>query len=177
MSLDLVEAIDEAIDELQEEEEANRKNIRSAIAKACWANSKKLQAKMSSTTAKRYGINRNDTDQNDTTEVKTGWQHPNASWRSKKATSKQINFICKLPYRGPIPYSRGEAHDIISKYCKSKLSTTIKNIKRKFVTTVFHQSDDSGITIDDSDSNSENAPYSATEKAKLERQLWRESLG
>ena len=160
MSIDLVEAFNEAIVELQKE--IVKDKYEKARAKA---DEKKYQNACKSS------------DTNNIKQTISSWQHPNALWRSKKATSKQINFICKLPYRGPIPYSRGQAHDIISKYCKSKLSTTIKNIERKFVTTVFHQSDDSGITIDDSDSNSENAPYSATEKVKLERQLWRESLG
>ena len=127
MSIDLVEAFNEAIAELQKEIEKDK--YEKARAKA---DEKKYQNACKSS------------DTNNIKQTIGSWQHPNAPWRSKKATSKQIKLICILPYRGPIPYSRGEAHDIISRYCKSKLSTTIKNIYYiwKFIMTdyVWHES-------------------------------------
>ena len=46
MSINLTDKLDEAIAELKKEEAIKQKNFRSAIAKECWATSKKLQAKM-----------------------------------------------------------------------------------------------------------------------------------
>ena len=64
--------------------------------------------------------------------VRPGWQSPNASWRSKLLTIRQINCLDKLDYTGPIPKLRGEASDIISKIIdKSKVSDSRKNTARK----------------------------------------------
>ena len=110
--------------------------------------------------------------------VRPGWQSPNASWRSKLLTIRQINCLDKLDYTGPIPKLRGEASDIISKIInKSQVSDSRKNTARKFITTIFSNDDASGITIDNSsDYNLEYARESMIENAKLERQYWRESL-
>ena len=115
MSINLTDKLDEAIVEIEKIIRDKEKAKNSARAKNCWATSSKLQEKMSNETAQRYGIERNDTEQNiTTTEVKPGWQSPNASWRSKLLTIRQINYLDKLDYTGPIPKLRGEASDIIS---------------------------------------------------------------
>ena len=178
MSINLTDKLDEAIAAIKEEEAIKQKNIRSAIAKGCWATSKKLQAKMSSETAKRYGIERNDTEQNITTaEVKPGWQSPNASWRSKLLTIRQINCLDKLDYTGPIPKLRGEASDIISKIInKSKVSDSRKNTARKFFATTFDDDRVSCMTIDESsDYDFVDKQTSLADRITLERQLWREA--
>ena len=110
--------------------------------------------------------------------VKSDWQSPNASWRSKKLTIRQINYLDRVGYTGPVPKLRGEASDIISKIInKSEVSDSRKNTARKFITTIFSNDDASGITIDNSsDYNSEYDRESMIENAKLERQYWRESL-
>ena len=180
MSINLTDKLDEAIAAIKEEEAIKQKNFRSAIAKECWATSKKLQAKMSPETAQRYGIKRNDTEQNiTTTEVKPGWQSPNALWRSKKLTIRQINCLDKLEYTGPIPKLRGEASDIISKIInKSKVSDSRKNIARKFFAMTFDDDRVSCMTIDESsDYDFVDEQTSLADRITLERQLWRESLG
>ena len=180
MSINLTDKLDEAIAAIKEEEAIKQKNFRSAIAKGCWATSKKLQAKMSSETAKRYGIKRNDTEQNITTaEVKPGWQSPNASWRSKLLTIRQINCLDKLDYTGPIPKLRGEASDIISKIInKSQVSDSRKITARKFFAMTFDDDRVSCMTIDESsDYDFVDDQTSLADRITLERQLWRESLG
>ena len=179
MSINLTDKLDEAIAAIKEEEAIKQKNFRSAIAKECWATSKKLQAKMSPETAKRYGITKSDTEQNITTaEVKPGWQSPNASWRSKLLTIRQINCLDKLDYTGPIPKLRGEASDIISKIInKSKVSDSRKNTARKFFAMTFEDDHISCMTIDGSSDYDFDDQPSLADRIKLERQLWRESLG
>ena len=180
MSINLTDKLDEAIAAIKEEEAIKQKNFRSAIAKECWATSKKLQAKMSPETAKRYGITKSDTEQNITTaEVKPGWQSPNASWRSKLLTIRQINYLDKLEYTGPIPKLRGEASDIISKIInKSKVSDSRKNTARKFFAMTFDDDRVSCMTIDESsDYDFVDDQTSLADRITLERQLWRESLG
>ena len=180
MSINITDKLDEAIAELKKEEAIKQKNFRSAIAKECWATSKKLQAKMSNETAQRYGIKRNDTEQNiTTTEVKPGWQSPNASWRSKLLTIRQINYLDKLDYTGPIPKLRGEASDIISKIInKSQVSDSRKNTARKFFAMTFDDDRVSCMTIDESsDYDFVDEQTSLADRITLERQLWRESLG
>ena len=110
--------------------------------------------------------------------VRPGWQSPNASWRSKLLTIRQINYLDKLEYTGPIPKLRGETSDIISEIIgKSKLSASRKNLARKFITSVLIDDDTAGVTIDNSsDYNLEYDRESMIENAKLERQYWRESL-
>ena len=177
MSINLTDKLDEAIAELEREEAISRKKSRSAIAKECWRTSKLLQAKMKPVTAKKYGIDRNDSDQSATSNVKTGWQSPNSPWRSKKLTGKQINYLHKLQYEGRIPSTRGEAADIISKLIhKSNLSAPRKNIARKFITKIINHDDTPGITIDDSSDFLICDSEAQIESIKLERQLWRESL-
>ena len=178
MSINLTDKLDEAIAAIKEEEAIKQKNFRSAIAKECWATSKKLQAKMSSETAKRYGIKRNDTEQNITTaEVKPGWQSPNASWRSKLLTIRQINCLDKLDYTGPIPKLRGEASDIISKIInKSQVSDSRKITARKFFAMTFDDDRVSCMTIDESsDYDFVDKQTSLADRITLERQLWREA--
>jgi len=180
MSINLTDKLDEAIAAIKEEEAIKQKNFRSAIAKECWATSKKLQAKMSPETAKRYGITKSDTEQNITTaEVKPGWQSPNASWRSKLLTIRQINCLDKLDYTGPIPKLRGEASDIISKIInKSKVSDSRKITARKFFGMTFDDDRVSCMTIDESsDYDFVDDQTSLADRITLERQLWRESLG
>ena len=179
MSINLTDKLDEAIAAIKEEEAIKQKNFRSAIAKECWATSPKLQAKMSNETAQRYGIKRNDTEQNiTTTEVKPSWQSPNASWRSKLLTIRQINCLDKLDYTGPIPKLRGEASDIISKIInKSKVSDSRKNTARKFFAMTFDDDRVSCMTIDESSDYDFDDQPSLADRITLERQLWRESLG
>ena len=177
MSINLTDKLDEAIAELKREEAISRKKSRSAIAKECWRTSKILNAKMKPETVTRYGIDRNDLDQSTTSNVKTGWQSPNASWRSKKLTGKQINYLHKLEYKGRIPSTRGEAADIISKLIhKSNLSASRKNIARKFITKIINHDDTPGIIIEDSSDFLICDSETQIESIKLERQLWRESL-
>ena len=178
MSINLTDKLDEAIAAIKEEEAIKQKNFRSAIAKECWATSKKLQAKMSPETAKRYGITKSDTEQNiTTTEVKPGWQSPNASWRSKLLTIRQINCLDKLDYTGPIPKLRGEASDIISKIInKSKVSDSRKITARKFFAMTFDDDRVSCMTIDESsDYDFVDDQTSLADRITLERQLWREA--
>ena len=178
MSINLTDKLDEAIAAIKEEEAIKQKNFRSAIAKECWATSKKLQAKMSPETAKKYGIKRNDAEQNITTaEVKPGWQSPNASWRSKLLTIRQINCLDKLDYTGPIPKLRGEASDIISKIInKSKVSDSRKITARKFFAMTFDDDRVSCMTIDESsDYDFVDKQTSLADRITLERQLWREA--
>ena len=179
MSINLTDKLDEAIAAIKEEEAIKQKNFRSAIAKECWATSPKLQAKMSNETAQRYGIKRNDIEQDiTTTEVKPGWQSPNALWRSKKLTIRQINCLDKLDYTGPIPKLRGEASDIISKIInKSKVSYSRKNTARKFFAMTFDDDSVSCMTIDESSDYDFDDQPSLADRITLERQLWRESLG
>ena len=180
MSINLTDKLDEAIAAIKEEEAIKQKNFRSAIAKECWATSPKLRAKMSNQTAQRYGIKRNDAEQNITTaEVKPGWQSPNASWRSKLLTIRQINCLDKLDYTGPIPKLRGEESDIISKIInKSKVSDSRKNTARKFFSMTFDDDRVSCMTIDESsDYDFMDDQTSLADRITLERQLWRESLG
>jgi hypothetical protein len=178
MSINLTDKLDEAIAAIKEEEAIKQKNFRSAIAKECWATSPKLQAKMSNETAQRYGIKRNDIEQDiTTTEVKPGWQSPNALWRSKKLTIRQINCLDKLEYTGPIPKLRGEASDIISKIInKSKVSDSRKITARKFFAMTFDDDSVSCMTIDESSDYDFDDQPSLADRIKLERQLWRESL-
>ena len=107
-----------------------------------------------------------------------GWQSPNVSWRSKPLTIRQINYLDKLDYTGPIPKLRGEASDIISKIIgKSEVSDNRKNIARKFFSITLEDDYTPGITIDDSSYfDSDLDCESQFERAKLERQYWRESL-
>ena len=111
--------------------------------------------------------------------VWSGWQSPNASWRSKLLTIRQINYLDKLEYTGPIPKLRGEASDIISKIInKSKVSDGRKNIARKFFTVTFDDDHVSCMTIDkSSDYDFVDDQTSLADRITLERQLWRESLG
>jgi hypothetical protein len=110
--------------------------------------------------------------------VRPGWQSPNASWRSKPLTIRQINYLDSLDYTGPIPRLRGEASDIISKIInKSKVSDSRKNIARKFFAMTFTVDEEHIMTIDESSNYDFDDRTSLGEKAKLERQLWRESLG
>ena len=178
MSINLTDKLDEAIAEWEKIIRDNKKAKNSARAKNCWATSSKLQAKMSNETAQRYGIERNDTEQDiTTTEVKPGW--PNASWRSKPLTIRQINCLDRLDYTGPIPKLRGEASDIISKIInKSKVSDSRKNIARKFFSMTFDDDRVSCMTIDESsDYDFVDKQTSLADRITLERQLWRESLG
>ena len=111
--------------------------------------------------------------------VRPGWQSPNASWRSKLLTIRQINYLDKLEYTGPIPKLRGEASDIISKIInKSKVSDGRKNIARKFFAMTFDDDRVSCMTIDESsDYDFVDEQTSLADRITLERQLWRESLG
>ncbi len=111
--------------------------------------------------------------------VKPGWQSPNASWRSKLLTIRQINCLDKLDYTGPIPKLRGEASDIISKIIdKSKVSDSRKNIARKFFAMTFVEDEAHIMTIDESsDYDFVDDQISLADRITLERQLWRESLG
>ena len=179
MSINLTDKLDEAIAAIKEEEAIKQKNFRSAIAKECWRTSKILNAKMKPETATRYGIDRNDSDPHATSNVKTGWQSPNASWRSKPLTIRQINCLDSLEYTGPIPKLRGEASDIISKIInKSKVSDSRKNIARKFFSMTFVEDEPHIMTIDESsDYDFVDEQTSLADRITLERQLWRESLG
>ena len=111
--------------------------------------------------------------------VRLGWQSPNASWRSKLLTIRQINCLDKLDYTGPIPKLRGEASDIISKIInKSQVSDSRKNIARKFFSMTFDDDRVSCMTIDESsDYDFVDKQTSLADRITLERQLWRESLG
>ena len=111
--------------------------------------------------------------------VRLGWQSPNASWRSKLLTIRQINCLDRLDYTGPIPKLRGEASDIISKIInKSKVSDGRKNIARKFFAMTFDDDRVSCMTIDESsDYDFVDDQTSLADRITLERQLWRESLG
>ena len=111
--------------------------------------------------------------------VKPGWQSPNASWRSKLLTIRQINCLDKLDYTGPIPKLRGEASDIISKIInKSKVSDSRKITARKFFAMTFDDDRVSCMTIDESsDYDFVDKQTSLADRITLERQLWRESLG
>ena len=111
--------------------------------------------------------------------VRLGWQSPNASWRSKLLTIRQINCLDELDYTGPIPKLRGEASDIISKIInKSKVSDSRKNIARKFFAMTFDDDRVSCMTIDESsDYDFVDDQTSLADRITLERQLWRESLG
>ena len=111
--------------------------------------------------------------------VKPGWQSPNASWRSKLLTIRQINCLDKLDYTGPIPKLRGEASDIISKIInESKVSDSRKNIARKFFSMTFDDDRVSCMTIDESSGyDFVDKQTSLADRITLERQLWRESLG
>ena len=111
--------------------------------------------------------------------VKPGWQSPNASWRSKLLTIRQINCLDKLDYTGPIPKLRGEASDIISKIInKSKVSDSRKITARKFFGMTFDDDRVSCMTIDESsDYDFVDDQTSLADRITLERQLWRESLG
>ena len=110
--------------------------------------------------------------------VKPGWQSPNASWRSKLLTIRQINCLDKLDYTGPIPKLRGEASDIISKIInKSQVSDNRKNTARKFFGMTFEDDHISCMTIDESSDYDFDDQPSLADKITLERQLWRESLG
>ena len=179
MSINLTDKLDEAIIEIEQIIRDKEKAKNSARAKNCWATSSKLREKMSNETAQRYGIKRNDIEYITTTEVKSGWQSPNAPWRSKPLTLRQINYLDSLDYTGPIPKLRGEASDIISKIInKSKVSESRKNVARKFFAMTFTVDEEHIMTIDESsDYDFVDDQTSLGEKAKLERQLWRESLG
>ena len=109
--------------------------------------------------------------------VKPGWQSPNASWRSKLLTIRQINCLDKLDYTGPIPKLRGEASDIISKIInKSKVSDSRKITARKFFATTFDDDRVSCMTIDESsDYDFVDKQTSLADRITLERQLWREA--
>ena len=109
--------------------------------------------------------------------VKPGWQSPNASWRSKLLTIRQINCLDKLDYTGPIPKLRGEASDIISKIInKSKVSDSRKNTARKFFAITFDDDRVSCMTIDESsDYDFVDKQTSLADRITLERQLWREA--
>ena len=109
--------------------------------------------------------------------VKPGWQSPNASWRSKLLTIRQINCLDKLDYTGPIPKLRGEASDIISKIInKSKVSDSRKITARKFFAMTFDDDRVSCMTIDESsDYDFVDDQTSLADRITLERQLWRES--
>ena len=109
--------------------------------------------------------------------VKPGWQSPNASWRSKLLTIRQINCLDKLDYTGPIPKLRGEASDIISKIInKSKVSDSRKINARKFFATTFDDDRVSCMTIDESsDYDFVDKQTSLADRITLERQLWREA--
>ena len=109
--------------------------------------------------------------------VKPGWQSPNASWRSKLLTIRQINCLDKLDYTGPIPKLRGEASDIISKIInKSKVSDSRKNTARKFFAMTFDDDRVSCMTIDESsDYDFVDKQTSLADRITLERQLWREA--
>ena len=109
--------------------------------------------------------------------VKPGWQSPNASWRSKLLTIRQINCLDKLDYTGPIPKLRGEASDIISKIInKSKVSDSRKNTARKFFSMTFDDDRVSCMTIDESsDYDFVDDQTSLADRITLERQLWREA--
>ena len=109
--------------------------------------------------------------------VKPGWQSPNASWRSKLLTIRQINCLDKLDYTGPIPKLRGEASDIISKIInKSKVSDSRKITARKFFAMTFDDDRVSCMTIDESsDYDFVDKQTSLADRITLERQLWRES--
>ena len=109
--------------------------------------------------------------------VKPGWQSPNASWRSKLLTIRQINCLDKLDYTGPIPKLRGEASDIISKIInKSKVSDSRKITARKFFATTFDDDRVSWMTIDESsDYDFVDDQTSLADRITLERQLWREA--
>ena len=111
--------------------------------------------------------------------VKPSWQSPNASWRSKLLTIRQINCLDKLDYTGPIPKLRGEASDIISKIInKSKVSDSRKITARKFFAMTFDDDRVSCMTIDESsDYDFVDKQTSLADRITLERQLWRESLG
>ena len=111
--------------------------------------------------------------------VRLGWKSPNASWRSKLLTIRQINYLDKLEYTGPIPKLRGEASDIISKIInKSKVSDDRKNIARKFFAMTFVEDEAHIMTIDESsDYDFVDDQTSLADRITLERQLWRESLG
>ena len=111
--------------------------------------------------------------------VRLGWQSPNASWRFKLLTIRQINCLDRLDYTGPIPKLRGEASDIISKIInKSKVSDGRKNIARKFFAMTFDDDCVSCMTIDESsDYDFVDDQTSLADRITLERQLWRESLG
>jgi len=109
--------------------------------------------------------------------VKPGWQSPNASWRSKLLTIRQINCLDKLDYTGPIPKLRGEASDIISKIInKSKVSDSRKITARKFFAMTFDDDRVSCMTIDESsDYDFVDKQTSLADRITLERQLWREA--
>ena len=110
--------------------------------------------------------------------VRLGWQSPNASWRSKLLTIRQINCLDKLEYTGPIPKLRGEASDIISKIInKSKVSDSRKIAARKLFATTFEDDRISCMTIDESSDYDFDDQPSLADRITLERQLWRESLG
>ena len=109
--------------------------------------------------------------------VKPGWQSPNASWRSKLLTIRQINCLDKLDYTGPIPKLRGEASDIISKIInKSQVSDSRKITARKFFAMTFDDDRVSCMTIDESsDYDFVDDQTSLADRITLERQLWREA--
>ena len=110
--------------------------------------------------------------------VRLGWQSPNASWRSKLLTIRQINCLDRLDYTGPIPKLRGEASDIISKIInKSEVSDGRKNIARKFFAMTFDEDEEHIMTIDESSDYDFDDQPSLADRITLERQLWRESLG
>ena len=111
--------------------------------------------------------------------VWSGWQSPNASWRSKLLTIRQINYLDKLEYTGPIPKLRGEASDIISKIInESKVSDSRKITARKFFSMTFVEDEVHIMTIDESsDYDFVDDQTSLADRITLERQLWRESLG
>ena len=180
MSINFTDKLDEAIAELDREIKNKEKSKNSARAKKAWATSEKLQEKMTPETRKKYGINQPFSDSVTIpieTEEKLGWKSTNAPWRSKKLTGAQLNLLQQLDYTGPIPSSRGEASDIISKIInKSQVSDSRKITARKFFAMTFDDDRVSCMTIDESsDYDFVDKQTSLADRITLERQLWRES--
>ena len=184
MSINFTDKLDEAIAELDREIKNKEKSKNSARAKKAWATSEKLQEKMTPATRKKYGINQSFSDSVAIpieTEEKLGWKSPNASWRSKKLTGAQLNLLEQLDYTGPIPSSRGEASDIISKIINvAELSEDRKKAATRLFAMRLEGFDtrESIMTIDESSDYDFGIidKESQFEKAKLERQLLREAM-
>ena len=184
MSINFTDKLDEAIAELDREIKNKEKSKNSARATKAWATSEKLQEKMTPQTRKKYGINQPFSDSVTIpieTEEKLGWKSTNAPWRSKKLTGAQLNLLEQLDYTGPIPSSRGEASDIISKIInEAEISEDRKKVATRLFAMRLEEFDtrESIMTIDESSDYDFEIldKESQFEKAKLERQLLREAM-